>query len=370
MLSRKGKKLVFLLSLPRSGSTLLSLLLGNHSTIYCPPEPWFLLKLFNFYRQASSDSVYDDVLTSTGTKEFLQPDIFIEAGRAFATKAYNMHLSISGKTIFIDKTPRYYHILSFIAKLFPEAKYIWLKRNPLDIASSYLNNWKISIDEITGEKVTPYSYDFAKGLFDLEAFFLKRSPIKYEMQYEELVKNTQHSLTKLCDFLNLDFEDKMLSYAQNEELIALHRSAQMGDKMVLLEKAPHTNSIERWIKNISKADMQKIVDLLGFDIFQRMGYGETIKNLKVLGVKSESESKSSETRQKIGSINLDRLLVLEQQLHEVEADSAARMDQIYKLNDLLNTCENDRAERHKVIEKQQHKINRLEDELEKLRNMS
>jgi O-antigen biosynthesis protein len=40
-----GEGLVFLLSTPRAGSTLLAAMLGSHSRIACPPEPWLLLPL-------------------------------------------------------------------------------------------------------------------------------------------------------------------------------------------------------------------------------------------------------------------------------------------------------------------------------------
>jgi hypothetical protein len=48
MISDRGDQLVFLLSMPRSGSTLLSLMLGSHPEVCCPPEPWIVLALAEY----------------------------------------------------------------------------------------------------------------------------------------------------------------------------------------------------------------------------------------------------------------------------------------------------------------------------------
>ena len=44
---------------------------------------------------------------------------------------------------FLDKTPRYYWILNEIHELFPEAKYIYLTRNPINVFSSTMTSWEI-----------------------------------------------------------------------------------------------------------------------------------------------------------------------------------------------------------------------------------
>jgi len=145
MVSESGENLVFLMSLPRSGSTILSLLLGNHPKVLCPPEPWFLLKLTSVTSDGSSSSRYDDSLATLGSRAFLEGTILNEATRAFALTAYNQKLREHHKSIFVDKTPRYYHILDTLDELFPKAKKIWLQRSPLDVAASYKTRWNVDI---------------------------------------------------------------------------------------------------------------------------------------------------------------------------------------------------------------------------------
>src|SRR6185436_3648881 len=125
MIDHSGKNLVFLLSTPRAGSTLLSMMLGRHSQIHCPNEPWFLLPLLGMYQeQAAVVTPYDQRVANLAIRELLPNGEFWEAARAFALSVYNGQLAKFGKTTFIDKTPRYYHMLPAIEQLFPAAKKI------------------------------------------------------------------------------------------------------------------------------------------------------------------------------------------------------------------------------------------------------
>lgn len=66
---------------------------------------------------------------------------FNNAAAIFAREIYNSKLAEVGKDFFIDKTPRYYHILSWIDTLFDHSRKIWLQRNPLDVFLSYKETW-------------------------------------------------------------------------------------------------------------------------------------------------------------------------------------------------------------------------------------
>jgi len=330
MVSNEGENLVFLLSMPRAGSTILSLLLGSHSTIFCPPEPWFLLKVSALMQPGDINSVFDDEWATKGTKDFLQGDIFIEAARTFAATAYNKHLLESGKTIFVDKTPRYYHILPFIEQLFPKARKIWLKRNPLDVALSYKKTWGRGTEIITGQKFTVASFDFTVGLFNLEAYFRDPSPCKLEVRYEALVQSPAETLVDICRFMSIQFEAGMLGYTQNEELISRHRASVMGDKKALTTSSVHTRSMGKWAQELSLTEVQQIIGLLGFDIFRRMGYSETIDTLQALGIQACSEEAAAEARCRIRATDAGRI-EMEKQLKHLIAENSNLNFQVSQL---------------------------------------
>lgn len=330
-ISHEGNNLVFLLSLPRSGSTLLSLLLSNHSALLCPPEPWFLLKLACVIEPGNVDSVFYDKFATIGTQAFLKDDIFIEAARAFASVTYNKHLRMANKAIFVDKTPRYYHYLKFIDQLFPKARKIWLKRNPLDVALSYKKTWQYVPEMITRQVFRPASLDFVEGLFNLTSYFSESSADKLVVEYEALVESPREILTDICHFLEVEFEDSMLRYHQNEDLLAQHRATSVGDKNVLAYSEIHTHSVGKWVNEFSLTEINEIVKLLGFEIFRSMGYQKIISTLETLGIDKPSEGEAARLRNHISITKTDTIAELQRQLQASEVNQT----KTYKEMDLL-----------------------------------
>jgi hypothetical protein len=302
----QGENIVFLLCLPRSGSTVLSLILGNHSAIYCPPEPWFLLKLSTIANPGNLDSAFDDEWATRATAEFFQGEILDAAARAFACVSYSRSLDAVGKRIFIDKTPRYYHILSFLDRLFPKARKIWLKRNLLDVALSYRDSWGIDTGIITGREVKAASFDFAVAPFSLARYFSDGDPTKLEVQYEELVRSPEDIVSGICSFLGLPFEEKMLDYTSNQPLLAQHRRSSVGDKTALGTNSVHSRSTGRWTTELPASDIRQLVDFLGLDIFHRMGYNDTMDALRPLGIQGCSERAAEEARRVVATAHVDK----------------------------------------------------------------
>ena len=106
------------------------------------------------------------------------------------------------KFIFADKTPRNYILLPLIDRLFPKAKKVFIKRNPLDIAFSYWSTWDVPIRELVGrgEVLTANTRDFCEGLFVLAEYFSAPDPYKFVVSYEDLVTNHPICLTAICRF--------------------------------------------------------------------------------------------------------------------------------------------------------------------------
>src|SRR6185437_15415502 len=109
MIDQDGHNLAFILGLPRSGTTLLSVILDRHPQVLCPPEPWIMLALESIGKTCVRHPA-DSRLIGQAVSEFADAESNISASRAFAEKLYNHRLQIAGKTVFVDKTPRYYHI--------------------------------------------------------------------------------------------------------------------------------------------------------------------------------------------------------------------------------------------------------------------
>lgn len=276
MILESGENLIFILSLPRSGSTLLSAILGNHSEVFCPPEPWLLLRLHEIYGEASEGKIFDDYLASKAVKGFLNSEQFLNAARSFAVSAYNASLAQTQAVCLVDKTPRYYHILDFLQALFPKSKKIWLKRNPLDVAASYKTSWNRGVDYLLGETLDPTSFDLLLGLPKLAKFFQEPATDKYELLYEDLIHNPEEEIKKLADFCQLPFETAMLNLAQESKGVSRILNSQFGDKKIKEKKAFDASSVGQWQTQLSTQDIKRLTGVIGRDIFIRMGYDQLV----------------------------------------------------------------------------------------------
>jgi glycosyltransferase involved in cell wall biosynthesis len=270
-----GRGLAFILSAPRAGSTLLAAILGSHSEVLCPPEPWLLLPLVKLLDgELLVVGSYDHSLAAQAIAELASRAVQDEAVRLYAYAVYNSLLHEASKQVFVDKTPRYYQISDRLSELFPRALQIWLKRNPLDVIASLKSTWGLSVSELVGEHLSPYTFDamISHGLL-AEHFRRTTTPI-VEMKYEDLVADPQQHVIPICDALGITFEPEMLEYGRNARLVDSYKRAQMGDKKLLSANAAHPGSIDRWRTVLEPADVALCLEALGLDTLRDAGYDE------------------------------------------------------------------------------------------------
>lgn len=319
MIGNQGENLVFLLSMPRSGSTLLSLLLGNHPDIHCPPEPWLQLLLAECCIAPDDDQLLFDEYTATLamgelirnavglaenrikiTKAFLElfsKQCKEDGAVQFASAVYNTCTSQAGKQIFVDKTPRYYHVLDFLDRVYPAARKILLKRNPLDIVLSYRSTWGVPVDEMVGQVATPNTVDFAKGLFELERYASSPRADVFVVAYEDLVSNPESCLRQVCGFLGVDFSPNMLAFHASSALLAAQKASAVGDRKVLRAgRSVDKTSLGKWRSGLSLNEKSRLAAFLGKDLFERYGYQQTIQDLVEDGVEFLPEKESEAMR--------------------------------------------------------------------------
>ena len=197
-------KPIFLVSLPRSGSTLLQKLLMSHVEISSHAETWIALPIIYSrkkngfkaeYGQIQAYNAYQNVKISL-QKNFVSDDDII---RKYLMSIYQ-ELS-NETTYFLDKTPRYYYILDELHRIFPEAKFIYLHRNPLSIYSSMVDAFykgnKRCLDRLSNDLILGSNY-IAKA-------YQKYSSKAISVKYESLIGNPNIILSDICKYLNLNY---------------------------------------------------------------------------------------------------------------------------------------------------------------------
>jgi hypothetical protein len=203
------KQLIFLFSLPRSGSTLLQRLLAAHPKIATVSEPWLLLPLCYALRPAGVFSEYDHGTCYRALSDFIyqlpnKEEDYHETLSNFAHTLYEK-AGDPEASYFLDKTPRYYLIIPEIAKIFPNAKFIFLFRNPLQIMASHIDSWtngrlrleRYFIDLYKGPKLLSEGYEN-----------LKEKSIK--VHFDGLIKNTDKTLKNIFDYLDIEYEPTLI----------------------------------------------------------------------------------------------------------------------------------------------------------------
>ncbi len=246
----KSENLVFIVSQPRSGSTLLQSILSNNDYINTASEPWLLLSFLNIFDSSLVEAKYCHSLAVTGVFDFVNKaggeDVLVEKLRDFLLNVYRP-LSVGNVKYILDKTPRYYEILSHIRKVFPEAKIILLKRNPFAVLNSIIDTWG---DTNTIADLYPYKRDILYAPFLIQSFLEEnRSDDKHvrEVRYEKLVQNPEDEFKALYEWVDIPYNSSVLDYSKNDR----HRGS-MGDQAGIKERRkPTDKSIDTWQKKFS-----------------------------------------------------------------------------------------------------------------------
>jgi hypothetical protein len=210
--------MLFVISSPRSGSTMLERMLESHSQIQGGPEPHILTPLAHLGVWDKVDKApYDHVLAAESQKLFLEQlpkgeQDYWDACRAYCDVLYGRWMETSDKTICLDKTPAYGLILPFMMKVFPDAKFVVLTRHPLATFSSFANSF-FDGDYQVAQKFNPLLNRYVPAL----AKFLRQDEVPFiHVQYENLVKDPESWMEKIYEYIGIPFEKESIDYGSHK----------------------------------------------------------------------------------------------------------------------------------------------------------
>ena len=206
----------FIVGVGRSGTTLLRLMLDAHPQLAIPGETHFIPALIKTAKQTGSKQETLDVLTESGTWPNLGltreavADAFAVADPFNSASAVrtvmNLYASRFDKPRWGDKTPTYRRALTVIGAALPEARFIHIIRDGRDVALSYRGLWFGPGDELEAQA----------RFWTAEISEARRqgAPLSnyMELRFEDLVRDPERELRRICIFLELSFEPAMLTY--------------------------------------------------------------------------------------------------------------------------------------------------------------
>jgi hypothetical protein len=240
------------LSAPRSGSTLLASVLANHPEIQSESEPWLMLAFDRFGRIDVRNEIGAWHLDKA-VSDFLgdqRQDLLARAALAI----YAGKLA-PGKSRFLDKTPRYYLIVDELRQMFPDARFIVLRRSPLDIAASFKTTWSTDLaPEGWRNNSDSKLFDLFIGpevITSLSKAGFARVPCFVD--YEAFVQRPGVELARIFSALGLRTEDSAI-----KRMLRIKGSridpARFGDPKIRATRSIMTSSTGSWRKLLTPSE--------------------------------------------------------------------------------------------------------------------
>lgn len=253
------QQLIFLISTPRSGSTLLMRVLNSTSAVHSRPEPHLLPPLAHLgFWETVEKAPYDQLQAQQAIRQLVAElpngDLdYFNACRQYTDSIYRQifdaHKSDS-EHYFLDKTPANALVLPFLKRLYPKAKYIVLTRHPAAIFASYADSF-FDGDFKAAKSFNPILSRYIPVVAD---FIRDDSISKYHISYEDLVQHPEKSLREISAYLDIPYEEAALNYQQAGVAEGL------GDPLgVAQHQRPVTNSIHKWTAALSSPENFEIV---------------------------------------------------------------------------------------------------------------
>lgn len=289
---RPGPPAPFIVGSPRSGTTLLRLMLDSHPEIAIPPETHFVPELITAIgagagpeeavRVASAGRFWDDLGLPVDEvrQEFRSLRPLRAAGALRAV--YRMYADRFGKARWGDKTPAYVMHMGLISATLPEARFIHVIRDGRDVV---LSQWKRA--DGRGAKRPPVerlAANWQRSVSSGRAASVTLDNYR-EVRFEELVTEPERHLQELCELLALDWDPSMLGYHERSasRLEELNRNLpQRGPAIevpgaerlaahALTKQPPDPAARYRWKAEMSREDALAFERVAG-DLLDELGY--------------------------------------------------------------------------------------------------
>ncbi|MEO7052954.1 MAG: sulfotransferase [Rhodanobacter sp.] len=226
--ARCGPQPIFIIGMPRSGTTLLDRVLGNHSKVTSAGElDEFGLQL----RWAANHGITLDeqVLDRLGDLDYA------EMGRRYLSQT---QWRANGAAFYVDKLPRNWMVAGLIHRALPQARILNLVRDPMDVCFS---NYRALLGELF-----PWSYDqnalaqhYLQYRRVLDHWHSAMPGVILDVDYGELTRDPEAMARKVLSFCGLDWEPGCVDLTRNKGVVATLSMSQVREPI-------HTRFFNEW----------------------------------------------------------------------------------------------------------------------------
>jgi tetratricopeptide (TPR) repeat protein len=212
-----AKDPIFILGLPRSGSTLIEQILSSHSLIEGTQELPNIMGISREIKSMDIDKKYPSNI------KLLNDDDFYNYGLKYINET---KWTRSDKPYFIDKMPNNYIHIGLIKLILPNAKIIDARRNPMDACFSCFKQYFARGQHFTYDldDIARYYKDYERLMDFWKSIF---SDSIYTIKYEDVINDPHNEVHSLLNYLELDFEDSCLNFYKSKRPVKTASSEQV-----------------------------------------------------------------------------------------------------------------------------------------------
>jgi hypothetical protein len=233
---------IFILGLPRSGSTLLEQVLSRHADISGAGELPYLSREVDEYLFRETQHHYPQSMLNLSEAQLN------DAAQIYLQKL-NAHAD--GKSYVVDKSPANFQSIGLIYKLFPNAKVIHLQRHLPDVALSiYKNHFAENEPYFCSlEEFKQYNQLYV----DLMAHWTEMLPgFIYDLTYEQLIEDKEATLRSILDFCDIEWDQACLDETKVNKPIKTLSNVQVRkamNKTVITSSQNYTEYLQLFLSN-------------------------------------------------------------------------------------------------------------------------
>ncbi len=226
---------IFIIGMPRSGTTLTEQILSSHPKVQGVGE---LSDIFTLAAEIDNRNVDKrERLPYPQNVELLDEDRAVKLASVYLARLREL---APGYQHVVDKMPGNYAFLGFIVNLFPAAKIIECRREPIDnCLSCYIQNFSRGHEYSNDLSDMAFAYKEYERIMN---YWHENLPVKiYRCQYEDIIENHESSVRKLLEYCELEWDDAVKEYYNTPREIQTASVVQVRQPL-------YNTSIKRWEK--------------------------------------------------------------------------------------------------------------------------